>query len=265
MRVYHFINTQYGLQVLLERRLKIARAHELNDPFEFMGMELPEDTLREAMESLKDHYDRTLGILCFSRRWDNPVQWAHYADGHKGLCLGFDIPDEALTEVNYVDERMPVDEFLARTHNLTDKLGDEMDEYVDQATSAEEARARQMEFITKVAPERIREDTLSDEQGLALMEGALATKFSYWRYESEYRLFIPLGHQEEDGLYYFGFSDDLCLKEVLIGTRSWLTPAQIRTALGEMADSVVVSTVRAANREFAMVIDDRDPPQVSTT
>ena len=265
MRVYHFINTQYGLQVLLERRLKIARVHELNDPFEFIGMDLSEDTLREAMERIKDDYNKLFGILCFSKRWDNPVQWAHYADGHKGLCLGFDIPDEHLTKVDYVDKRMSVDEFLARTHHLTDKLGDEMDDYVAQASSAEEARVRQMEFIKKVAPERIREDTLSDDQGLALMKNTLATKFSYWRYESEYRLFIPLGREEEDDLYYFGFSDDLCLREVLIGTRSWLTPAQIKTTLGEMADDVDVSTVRAANREFAMVIDERDALQVSTT
>ena len=265
MRVYHFINTQYGLQVLLERRLKISRVHELNDPFEFISMDLSEDTLREAMESIKDYYNKLFGILCFSKRWDNPVQWAHYADRHKGLCLGFDIPDERLTKVDYVDERMSVDEFLARTHHLTDKLVGEMEDYVLQASSAGEARARQMEFIKKVAPERIREDTLSDEQGLALMEDALATKFSYWRYESEYRLFIRLEDKEEDGLYYFGFSDDLCLTDVLIGTHSWLTPAQIKTVLGEMADNVHVSTVRAANREFAMVINERDSPQVSTT
>ena len=265
MRVYHFINTQYGLQVLLERRLKIARAHELNDPFEFMGMDVSEDTLREAMESVKDYYDKTFGILCFSNRSDNPVQWAHYADGHKGLCLGFDIPDEALTKVNYEDKQLPVDDFLARTHKLIDKLGNEMDDYVRQATSAEEARARQNEFANKMVPKRIHEDTLSDEQGLALMEEALATKFSHWCYEIEYRLFIPLASKEEDGLYYLGFADDFCLREVLIGVRSWLTPAQIKTTLGEMAGSVDVSTVRAADREFAMVIDEKDEPQVPTS
>ena len=101
MRVYHFINTQYGLQVLLERRLKIARVHELNDPFEFIGMDLSEDTLREAMERIKDDYNEIIWhTLCFSKRWDNPVQWAHYADGHRCLCLGFDIPDEHLTKVS---------------------------------------------------------------------------------------------------------------------------------------------------------------------
>ena len=264
MRVYHFINTQYGLQVLLERRLKIARVHELNDPFEFMGIDVSEDTLREAMESVKDQYNETWGILCFSNRWDSPVQWAHYADGHRGLCLGFDIPDEHLTKVTYVDKRLSAGEFHARTDNLIDELGDEMYGYISQAESTKEARMRYMEFRDKVAPERLREDTKSDEQGLALMEKTLSTKFSHWRYENEYRLFISLDGEEPDDLYYFGFSEDLCLREVLIGVRSELTPAQIKTSLGDMAGSVSVSTVRAANREFVMEIDERDDPQVST-
>ena len=264
MQVYHFINTQYGQQALLKRGLKIARVHELNDPFEFMGIDVSEDTLREAMESVKDQYNEIWGILCFSNRWDNPVQWAHYADGHRGLCLGFDIPDEHLTKVTYKNKRLSADEFHARTHNLIDKLSDEMDDYVGQATSTEEAHTRYMEFRDKVAPERLREDTISDEQGLALMEKTLSTKFSHWSYENEYRLFIPLVREEPDDLYYFGFSKDLCLREVLIGVRSWLTPAQIKTSLGDMAGSVSVSTVRAANREFAMEIDERDDPQVST-
>lgn len=261
MRVYHFIDTRYGLQVLLERRLKIARAHELNDPFEFMGMDVSEDALREAMEIMKDHYNQTLGILCFSKRWDDPVQWAHYADRHRGLCLGFEIPDKHLTKVNYVDKPLSVDGLLTRTRNLLDKLRDEMDDYVvGLATSAEDARIRQKEFIHKVAPGRIHEDTLSDKQGLALMENNLSTKFSHWRYEDEYRLFIPLddGNEDDDDPHYLGFSDEFCrLSDVLIGVRSWLTPAQVKTTLGEMADNVDVSTVRPADSEFAMVIDRR--------
>jgi hypothetical protein len=34
MRVYHFINEEYGLDDLRRRRLKIATILELNDPFE---------------------------------------------------------------------------------------------------------------------------------------------------------------------------------------------------------------------------------------
>ncbi len=31
--------------------------------------------------------------MCFSRNWDNLLLWSHYGDSHKGVCLGFDIPE----------------------------------------------------------------------------------------------------------------------------------------------------------------------------
>jgi hypothetical protein len=41
-------------------------------------------------------------MLCFSGDWHNPVQWSHYAEKHRGICLGFDVPDGLLTRVKYV-------------------------------------------------------------------------------------------------------------------------------------------------------------------
>lgn len=29
-------------------------------------------------------------VICLSERWDSMLMWAHYADGHRGLCLQFD-------------------------------------------------------------------------------------------------------------------------------------------------------------------------------
>jgi hypothetical protein len=43
-------------------------------------------------------------MLCFSRDWHNPVQWSHYADKHRGICLGFDVPDSLLVPVQYTKE-----------------------------------------------------------------------------------------------------------------------------------------------------------------
>lgn len=106
MRVYHFINEEYGLKDLKEKRLKIARIMELNDPFEFLGMELSDPIFRKAMKETKKALSKNRGILCFSKTWTNPVQWAHYADNHRGFCLGFDIPSEKLTRVNYVKKRL---------------------------------------------------------------------------------------------------------------------------------------------------------------
>jgi len=32
-----------------------------------------------------------VGILCFTKEYDNPLMWSHYADGHRGFCIGYDI------------------------------------------------------------------------------------------------------------------------------------------------------------------------------
>ena len=44
-------------------------------------------------------------MICFSESWRNPVQWAHYADQHRGVCMGLEIRDDLLTKVKYRQER----------------------------------------------------------------------------------------------------------------------------------------------------------------
>jgi hypothetical protein len=109
MRVYHFVPARYGLEDLQRRRLKIATIDELNDPFEFLAIDLTNAKLRRAFAAVKQQLAETSDMLCFSRHWNNPVQWSHYADKHMGLCLGFDIPDEHLTPVQYSGRRLAAD------------------------------------------------------------------------------------------------------------------------------------------------------------
>ncbi len=109
MRAYHFVETQWGLEDLRHRRLKIATLKQLNDPFEFYGANLSDPKLRRAFRSMKEQMALNRGMLCFSRNWKNPVQWSHYAEKHRGLCLGFDIPDEHLGIVNYSAKRFAID------------------------------------------------------------------------------------------------------------------------------------------------------------
>lgn len=49
--------------------------------------------------------------LCPS--WHDPVVWAHYSDKHRGLCLGFEIPEEVGTEVHYISGRLSLPQKLA--------------------------------------------------------------------------------------------------------------------------------------------------------
>lgn len=37
---------------------------------------------------------KTYGIWSYSRELINPLMWAHYAQGHKGLCLTYELPEE---------------------------------------------------------------------------------------------------------------------------------------------------------------------------
>lgn len=115
MRVYHFLNHQYGLENISRRRLKIATINALNDPFEMIAAASPNPQVRRVLLQAKDQMDCRAGLLCFSRNWHNGVQWGHYAQKHTGLCLGFDVPDRLLKPVHYQPRRMTIDpDLIAR-------------------------------------------------------------------------------------------------------------------------------------------------------
>jgi hypothetical protein len=59
-------------------------------------------------------------MLCFSAAWNDPVIWAHYCDKHRGICLGYNVPDDKLTRVEYVKDRLPPSK---ATFSLADLVG----------------------------------------------------------------------------------------------------------------------------------------------
>jgi hypothetical protein len=105
VRVYHFVSREYGLDDIHKRRLKIATIADVNDPFE-LAPSSSDKTVRARFQSWRERFDERFGMLCFSRRWTNPVQWSHYAGKHTGLCLGFDIPGNILTKIHYTAKRL---------------------------------------------------------------------------------------------------------------------------------------------------------------
>lgn len=109
MNVFHFTATKYALLALQDRRLKIARIHELNDPFELFGAALAERAHRKNFKAFKDWVADRYGLLCFSRGWTNPVLWSHYADRHRGVALEFWIHDDDISEINYTPNRILID------------------------------------------------------------------------------------------------------------------------------------------------------------
>lgn len=100
MRVFHFMQKKYALENIRKSRLKIATLNDMNDPYEF-HISFDGGTQKDA-ENIRNHYDPIVGFLCFSRCLGNPVQWAHYADKHRGICMEFEIRDDCFLKVDYL-------------------------------------------------------------------------------------------------------------------------------------------------------------------
>jgi len=84
----------------------VSTFDSVNDPFELLCHDQAEKLLRRRMRNFKSLVNGTKGIICFSQCSRSPVQWAHYANRHTGMCLGFDVPDEVLSAVTYVKDRL---------------------------------------------------------------------------------------------------------------------------------------------------------------
>lgn len=127
MRVYYYTAEQYALSNILNKRIKISMLDELNDPFEFLGVNLSNKSFRGAFKAGRDTVAKDFGVISFSRSWKNPLLWAHYGDKHRGICLGFDIDDTHVKEVKYFPERMTLEidmerEFGGLTEDFMENL-----------------------------------------------------------------------------------------------------------------------------------------------
>jgi Protein of unknown function (DUF2971) len=105
MRVYKFLDSHFALQSLSEKRLKISKFEDLNDPFELIPYNLSNQGQRWALQAMRRQLGQNRGMLCFSATWKDPVLWAHYADKHKGICIGFELPTKFCKRVFYVSKR----------------------------------------------------------------------------------------------------------------------------------------------------------------
>jgi len=111
MRLYHFLNEEYGLLAIQNKRLKIGRINSFNDPFEFLHFDTENYFTQKVINDRKKRANRKCGVICFSKNFTSPVQWAHYADSHNGICLVFDISEQHLLEVQYIEHRSCMDSF----------------------------------------------------------------------------------------------------------------------------------------------------------
>ena len=209
MRLYHLLSTRFGLDDLKHRQLKIAQISDLNDPFELVAADNSDAIQRQILRGWRREFERKWGVLCFSKSWRNPLLWSHYADKHKGMCLGFDISAEYLLPIRYQSKRIQVD--LVQSY--------------DQGSL-----------------------------NVKFMNRMLRTKFRDWSYEKEVRVPVELKEiDEKTGLYFYNFSTDLRLKEIIVGPLCSASESDIQNALSNDDLSVKVVKARLAFQSFTVV------------
>lgn len=103
--------------ILPSRQMKLSRFSQLNDPFELASVNLSDKTIRARMKELQNFWEESMGVMCFSKHWSSPVMWAHYAEQHKGVCLGFEFTGSHAVEMNYGMKRLDLVSHDALTAN----------------------------------------------------------------------------------------------------------------------------------------------------
>ena len=185
----------------------------MNDPFELLRFELSDKAQRTAFQQFAKQISERFGVICFSRDWHKTVLWSHYAEKHKGICLGFDVPDHLLLSINYSATRLPY---------------------------------------------KVKKSLDCDGLGENMMGQILITKFKDWEYEyeDEVRLLLALeDYKKQSGLYYKKFSNDLVLKEVILGPRCTITRSDVSKLLGQDNSVVCITKARLACTKFRVVVN----------
>jgi len=115
---------EHTLALLERMEIYYASPKELNDPMEFkskLEVSIPSiehvdwnDTSNPLVHDVRSEIEMSkssLGICCFSECPRSHLMWSHYADSHRGICVGFDTQSDSgwnnAVRIEYSDE-LPV-------------------------------------------------------------------------------------------------------------------------------------------------------------
>lgn len=106
MILYKYVSREAAVKILETGSIGFTQSSYFNDPFDTPSYP------RQESESIEDRlfgdiklmakerlWETNTGVLSLTRTPTNPLMWAHYADKHRGVVLGFDMNEMGLTDV----------------------------------------------------------------------------------------------------------------------------------------------------------------------
>ncbi len=104
---------------MYKEQISYAFLDTLNDPFEgigffdfnscdknywnAIGVDLPSHLSKYFQEEVKEKLCNCFRVFCCTKDPLNPLMWAHYADGHQGICIGYDLNSVMSTALMFGD------------------------------------------------------------------------------------------------------------------------------------------------------------------
>jgi hypothetical protein len=93
---FSLLDTDEKIEQYLEKKKIDSESHYLQKDLEQL-LKSFEHRLRNELSQVQEHFnalyfdgaDKHYGVLSLSERWDSILMWSHYADFHKGYCVGF--------------------------------------------------------------------------------------------------------------------------------------------------------------------------------
>lgn len=107
---------------------------------------------------------------------------------------------------------------------------------------------------------KVRFKNNDSEQGLSreFVNEMLLTKYEHWMYEKERRMFKGLDEgTKENGLFFYEISNDIELKEVILGPNCEVPISRIEGLVSKINLSIRIIKARLAFQNFEVVIDRR--------
>lgn len=108
---YHPIN-DYLIEGLRTKTNWYSKLAHLNDPYEcFVNDESETNHFQDMLSKLC--------VCCFSKNMDNYLMWSHYADGHRGVCLEWEVDQdvEGLKDVSYSNDDIILTSIIKKSND----------------------------------------------------------------------------------------------------------------------------------------------------
>lgn len=203
LRVYYMTKLEHAKKIINDGRIKICMFDEANDPFE---LRIKKNGPKGGI-GVWPATSTELGVVCFGADYKNPVMWAHYADNHRGVCLGFDVDERFLFPVEYDD----------RGRGTYDELspGMTLETWPDN-------RHRMWVRWQNIVGDKLCADALKMKKAEWESQAYCLRKAGAWEYEKEIRMPVYFGQEnieESSGIFYKKLLPNMILREVVIGAR----------------------------------------------